>query len=93
MNAIAFLIESLITSFATAFLIEFVRTGYGFTQGDFVWFDSCISSWGIALGIHAVEFLVKLASGSLDDEELPQSLMRDEYIQPKQAKDYGTPLQ
>lgn len=94
MNAIAFLIESLLTSFATAFLIEFVRTGYGFTQGDWIWFDSYWSSWAMALGVHALEFYVKALNGSLgEQDERPDP---DFFLQecPKTAKhDYGSPLQ
>lgn len=93
MNAIVFFIQSLLTSVFTALVIEFIRTGYGFTQGEFTWFDSFWSSWAIALAIHAVEFVVELSSGSLDDEELPRSLMLDEPVTAKQTNDYGAPLQ
>lgn len=93
MNAIAFFIQSLLTSVFTAIVIEFIRTGYGFTQGEFTWFESFWSSWAIALAIHAVEFVVKLSSGSLNEEELPQSLMLNEPIAAKHPNDYGAPLQ
>lgn len=94
MNAIAFFIQSLLTSVFTAFVIEFVRTGYGFTQGEFTWFDSFMSSWLLALGIHAIEFCVKAFNGSFaDQDERPEP---DFFVQdaPKTAaKDYGSPLQ
>lgn len=94
MNVIAFLIESLLMSFVTAFLIEFVRTGYGFTQGEWIWFDSFWSSWALALGIHTVEFCGKALKGSFDDEDdRPDP---DFFIQegPKPVKkDFGAPLQ
>lgn len=94
MNVIAFMIESLLMSFGTALLIDFVRTGYGFTQGNWVWFDTYWSSWGFALAIHAVEFSVKAFKGSFEeDDERPEP---DFFIQggsKPSRKDYGAPLQ
>lgn len=94
MNAIAFLVQSLFTSFATAVVIEFVRTGYGFTQGSYVWFDTFWSSWAIALVIHAVEFCVKALNGSFeecDDRPEPDFFIKD--AANTAPKDYGSPLQ
>jgi hypothetical protein len=93
MNAIAFLVHSLLTSVFSAIVIEFIRTGYGFTQGEFAWFDSFVSSWIMALGIHAIEFIFKLTAGAFVDTELPDRRTYNQYVPAKRPTDYGAPLQ